>query len=139
MSSGGMGFLGKAGTMPALWRGQPSAAELELSALMVELTDAAEQPPTGGACAENGVDPELFWPISDTAQVGQVREAKTVCARCPVLVECRRFGMTQAEGIWGGMTATERRELRAQAERHRAELERLAEVDQAADVVAEVA
>ena len=137
MSSGGLGLTGKH-TWPALFRSEPTAADVELAALLTELTDA-EQPPAGGACAEPGVDPELFWPISDTVQVRQVTQAKAICAGCPVLADCRTFGMTQAEGIWGGMTATERRELRAQEERHRAELERLADVEQAAVIVAEVA
>lgn len=53
-------------------------------------------------------DPEMFFPDpSDT--VGQ-REAKAVCARCPVRVEC----LTEADrrheqyGIWGGLERTDR-------------------------------
>lgn len=126
--------MGKTSTWPTPYH-RPNPAELELTALLAELT-SAEQPPTGGPCADE--DPELFWPISDN-QERQIAKAKTVCAGCPVLAECREFGMTQPEGIWGGTTATERREIRAQAERHRAELERLSQVDRSADIVAEVA
>lgn len=39
------------------------------------------------------------------------RVAKAVCARCPVLADCRRHALRAPEpfGIWGGMTAAERR------------------------------
>lgn len=33
-------------------------------------------------------------------------DAKTVCARCPVVVDCREFAVEtwQAYGVWGGMS-----------------------------------
>jgi WhiB family redox-sensing transcriptional regulator len=39
--------------------------------------------------------------------------AKAICARCPVIKECLRQALDQAEryGIWGGMTPNERTEL----------------------------
>lgn len=82
-------------------------------------------PPTGGACAE--VDPELFFPVSYVPS-SQIAEAKQICAGCPVLAQCREFGMTQPEGIWGGMTPADRRRARQQQERERQELERHASI-----------
>ena len=40
-------------------------------------------------------------------------EAKQICAACPILHDCRRHAITNAEpdGIWGGLTADERRPL----------------------------
>jgi WhiB family transcriptional regulator, redox-sensing transcriptional regulator len=39
------------------------------------------------------------------------QQAKEICATCPVLVECRTYALTRQEqhGIWGGLTARERR------------------------------
>lgn len=63
-----------------------------------------------GACL--GEDPELFFPVgtSGPARV-QILEAKAVCARCPVLAECRQWALATREpyGVLGGMSEDERR------------------------------
>lgn len=42
-----------------------------------------------------------------------VREAKKICASCPVRMECLEYGLAHIEyGIWGGYTANERKRLR---------------------------
>ena len=42
-----------------------------------------------------------------------VREAKRICATCPVQAECLEYGLVNVEyGIWGGYTANERKRLR---------------------------
>ncbi|SCD58072.1 WhiB family transcriptional regulator, redox-sensing transcriptional regulator, partial [Streptomyces sp. SolWspMP-sol7th] len=45
--------------------------------------------------------------------------AKRVCADCPVRVECREHALVQPEpyGVWGGLTAAERRVLLARRRR----------------------
>ena len=44
------------------------------------------------------------------AKKTNVREAKKICAGCPVKQQCLEHGLTHDEyGIWGGLTATERR------------------------------
>nr|WP_012476907.1 WhiB family transcriptional regulator [Streptomyces sp. 44030]ABC67339.1 hypothetical protein pRL1.10 [Streptomyces sp. 44030] len=78
-------------------------------------------PPAGGACAE--VDPELFFPVSYVPS-HQITTAKQICAGCPVLAECREYGMGQFDGIFGGLTPGDRRRVRQQQERERRELER---------------
>ena len=69
-----------------------------------------------GACREPGADPELFFPVSEAGRATrrQVAEAKAVCARCPVMEECRDWAVEagEPEGIWGGTTPEERRHLR---------------------------
>jgi WhiB family redox-sensing transcriptional regulator len=64
-------------------------------------------------------DPELWFP--DKGAVGYVtadgtreHRAKAICRRCPVLEECREYAIEAAEpyGIWGGLSADERRALR---------------------------
>ena len=46
----------------------------------------------------------------------RVREtrAKLVCARCPVIEPCRAHALElpEEEGVWGGLTAEERAEMR---------------------------
>jgi WhiB family transcriptional regulator, redox-sensing transcriptional regulator len=67
------------------------------------------------ACREPGVDPELFFPVSESgAAVRQVAAARAVCARCPVQRQCREWALHAGEpaGIWGGTTPEERRLLR---------------------------
>lgn len=61
-------------------------------------------------------DPELFFPVGDSESgpvVEQVAAAKAVCARCPVVGECLSFALVGiSEGVAGGLSAEERRELR---------------------------
>jgi len=67
------------------------------------------------ACREPGIDPESFFPVSESGlAIQQVAAAKAVCARCPVAVDCRAWALRAGEpaGIWGGTTPGERRLLR---------------------------
>jgi WhiB family transcriptional regulator, redox-sensing transcriptional regulator len=52
-------------------------------------------------------DPEAFFPEKG----GSTREAKRICAICPVREECLEFALTHDErfGIWGGLSERERR------------------------------
>lgn len=70
-----------------------------------------------GACA--GADPDLFFPERGAS----TREAKAVCAGCPVRLECLEHALTHNErfGIWGGLSRRERERLtRARRARQRA-------------------
>lgn len=65
------------------------------------------------ACRDE--DPELFFPIGDgVAAQEQIARAKAVCDRCPVRAQCLQFALStgQDAGIWGGLSAEERRGLR---------------------------
>jgi WhiB family redox-sensing transcriptional regulator len=57
-----------------------------------------------------GLDTNMFFPASD-ADAGP---AKAVCATCPVRDLCLEWAIAshQEDGVWGGMTDTERRRLR---------------------------
>ncbi|MGX7681442.1 WhiB family transcriptional regulator [Jatrophihabitans sp. DSM 45814] len=59
-----------------------------------------------GSCRD--VDPETLF-VAGAAQ----HEAKTICNRCPVRLECLADALdSRAEfGVWGGMTERERRQL----------------------------
>lgn len=56
-----------------------------------------------------GVDPEVFHPVDDD----DGSEAKAICALCSVREPCREYAITAREkdGVWGGLTARERRRL----------------------------
>ena len=63
-----------------------------------------------GLCAET--DPEAFFPEKG----GSTRDAKRVCAGCPVRMECLEYALGNDErfGIWGGLSERERRRVRLQ-------------------------
>src|SRR5947208_10972848 len=56
-----------------------------------------------------GVDPEVFYPVSDD----DADEAKAICAQCPVRQACLEYALTNRErdGVWGGATERERRRI----------------------------
>ncbi len=56
-------------------------------------------------------DPDIFFPDSGP---GHDREAKAVCARCPVTVECLAYSQAGAieHGIFGGLGGGPRIALR---------------------------
>ena len=64
-----------------------------------------------GLCAQT--DPELFFPEKG----GSVREAKAVCAPCPVRAQCLAHALAHDErfGVWGGLSEPERRRLQSAA------------------------
>jgi WhiB family redox-sensing transcriptional regulator len=64
-----------------------------------------------GSCRT--ADPRLFFhPEGERGPARRDRDAaaKTVCAACPVLEQCRRHALAVKEpyGVWGGMTEDDR-------------------------------
>jgi WhiB family redox-sensing transcriptional regulator len=61
-----------------------------------------------GACSD--VDPEVLTPAPGDTHAEAV--AKRLCASCVIRIECRKIGLQtkNLQGIWGGLTATERLE-----------------------------
>jgi WhiB family redox-sensing transcriptional regulator len=63
----------------------------------------------------DGLDPELFFPVSTAgASLADAEAARRVCQRCPVTAPCLRWALDHGHvsGIWGGTTEEERRALR---------------------------
>jgi WhiB family transcriptional regulator, redox-sensing transcriptional regulator len=56
-----------------------------------------------------GVDPDIFYPVSDE----DAEEAKAICAQCPVREACLEYalGNRERDGVWGGATERERRRM----------------------------
>jgi WhiB family transcriptional regulator, redox-sensing transcriptional regulator len=64
------------------------------------------------SAACRNVDTELFFPIGRTGRAAaEARQAKAICARCPVRQPCLTYALAthQAYGIWGGYDEDERR------------------------------
>lgn len=68
----------------------------------------------------------FFAPSKEPTAARLAREeaAKRLCARCPVMVECREHALLQPEpyGVWGGLTAAERRVVLVRRSRRETEL-----------------
>jgi WhiB family transcriptional regulator, redox-sensing transcriptional regulator len=61
-----------------------------------------------GQCTQT--DPEIFFPPKGD----RGKEARGICARCPVRVQCLAYAVAADEGfgIWGGLNRAERVHLR---------------------------
>jgi WhiB family transcriptional regulator, redox-sensing transcriptional regulator len=67
-----------------------------------------------GSC--RGMDSALFFHTPNergSARRWREEQAKAVCARCPVVVQCREHALNVEEtyGIWGGLGESELRRL----------------------------
>jgi WhiB family transcriptional regulator, redox-sensing transcriptional regulator len=56
-----------------------------------------------------GVDPDIFYPVSDE----EAEDAKAICAICPAQQACLEWALSHREhdGVWGGATERERRRI----------------------------
>lgn len=72
------------------------------------------------ACATHPTD--VWFPVAqstgrrggpDAGYVAQVAEARRICARCPVIDDCRAYIEANPQpGIWAGMTERDRQQRR---------------------------
>ncbi|HEX9993804.1 MAG TPA: WhiB family transcriptional regulator [Acidimicrobiales bacterium] len=67
------------------------------------------------AAACRGLDPEIFYPVSDE----EADQAKSVCSGCAVRQACleHALGARERDGVWGGATEKERRRIIRQRRR----------------------
>ena len=65
------------------------------------------------ACDGEGVDSEIFFP-ERRGDNGKIKEAKKICASCPVQQECLDYALENNEdlGVWGGMSRNQRKKLK---------------------------
>lgn len=96
------------------------STELRGSNLSTELWESATESglewQDDALCAEIGT--EMFFPEKG----GSTKDAKKVCADCPVAQQCLNYALQNDErfGIWGGLSERERRKLHAVSTRSRA-------------------
>ncbi len=62
-----------------------------------------------------GVDPDIFYPVTDE----DAEEAKAICGGCHVREACLDWALRSRErdGVWGGATERERRRIIRQRRR----------------------
>jgi WhiB family redox-sensing transcriptional regulator len=77
------------------------------SALRALLIDDDAPDWSAALCAQT--DPEVFFPEKG----GSTREAKRICAGCPIRPACLRYALETGDrfGVWGGLSERERRRL----------------------------
>lgn len=64
-----------------------------------------------GACAQS--DPEVWFRDGKGGRSSEDRFAIRICRRCKIKDECLQWAMENEDwGIWGGLTAEERRKRR---------------------------
>lgn len=95
----------------------PSRAESGVIDLALHDEDLAPSWQQDAECVHHAGEVDFF-----PARGESVREAKAVCALCPVREDCLEFALRLkvAHGVWGGMSERERRSMRR--DRHRAAL-----------------
>lgn len=74
-----------------------------------------ERPSWRESAACRNMEPDLFFPVGSAGHGAvQTRQAKSVCARCPVQRPCLTYAVTTGQdyGVWGGRNEEERRLLR---------------------------
>lgn len=76
-----------------------------------ELADAIEQAEEAPQCYNF---PDAYFPDKGTSgNAAEFLWAKKMCGECPVRQQCAEYAIKwEADGIWGGMSATERRLIR---------------------------
>jgi hypothetical protein len=80
---------------------------------------------TYARCAKDGLDPDEWFPVSAEADIAR-REAAVaiaVCTACPVRGQCLalslRYWDIGQHGVWGGLVAAERAQIRARLPAYR--------------------
>lgn len=69
------------------------------------LSDLLRRPAWHVDAACRGMDPNTFFP----GRGESVEPARAVCATCPVAAPCADAGTTETVGVWGGLSARQRR------------------------------
>lgn len=59
-----------------------------------------------------GMDPNIFFP--ERGDHHAMETAKAVCSECPVRSQCLESGIGELQGVWGGTSRRERKQIRAQ-------------------------
>jgi WhiB family transcriptional regulator, redox-sensing transcriptional regulator len=97
----------------------PSLMTLNFKLEIVRKPKLAESEDWRAKASCRDADPEIFF------NVHTINEAKGVCRECPVIAQCLAFAedtdnnglLLGAVGVWGGLSETERRDMRKRAAR----------------------
>jgi WhiB family redox-sensing transcriptional regulator len=75
---------------------------------MTDLLAGWQRPDWYDRAACRHLGPSLFFPKPSQRPCAAIE----VCQGCPVLTECREYGLTQHHGVWGGLPEKGRRGIR---------------------------
>jgi WhiB family redox-sensing transcriptional regulator len=88
---------------------RPPVIALALSGQLDQIFNTVESPNFGSSAACSGLDTEIFYP--NTA--AELSAAKAICADCPVIAMCAKWGVERVnDGVLGGLSEKERFLLR---------------------------
>jgi WhiB family redox-sensing transcriptional regulator len=90
------------------------------SLLVQRLTDDALRARVArqARCADSGLDPDQWYPVSTEPSRSrhEASAAIAVCTGCPVRAQCLELSLRHWDigqhGVWGGLVATDRADLR---------------------------
>lgn len=82
--------------------------------LWLELQDAIDGSPIPVPCTNF---PDLFFPDGSDLSggpLGDIRQAQKLCKSCPIMLQCATYGIEaeEAHGVWGGLTAYDRKRIK---------------------------
>ncbi|MGO9657371.1 MAG: WhiB family transcriptional regulator [Acidimicrobiales bacterium] len=66
---------------------------------------------TERAACRDAPGSDFFSDLYRSHKAAEIAAAKAICAKCPVRKQCLSAGLDEEFGIWGGLTAEERRQL----------------------------
>lgn len=92
----------------------PERSDYEVAEILGRLRELHNQPwREQAACASEQVPAWWFFPAREWPQRWAVRQARLVCAFCPVRVPCMREALSHdLPGIYAGLTRAERQQVR---------------------------
>jgi len=65
------------------------------------------------AAACKGIQVDMFYLETLSESLTYTPTLRRICQGCPILEDCREYAFEhEVHGFWGGLTATERRNLR---------------------------
>jgi WhiB family redox-sensing transcriptional regulator len=93
---------------------------MAISLPVQQLTDDALRARVAGQarCADSGLDPDLWYPVSTEPARARYEAAAAiaVCTSCPVRAQCLELSLRHWDigqhGVWGGLVAADRADLR---------------------------
>ena len=79
--------------------------------LWQELQDAIDEADEQVPCVSY---PDLFFGDDWNSAIADLRIAKNMCRRCPIMLQCAVYGLEAEEeyGVWGGLTPLDRKKMR---------------------------
>mgnify|MGYP001553751279 FL=1 len=67
------------------------------------------------AAACKGIQVDMFYLETLSESLTYTPTLRRICRDCPIFEDCREYAFEhEVHGFWGGLTATERRNLRSQ-------------------------